>query len=434
MMVTGDYHYTATSVARRAAIIPPDARVLLIQAESEFRSLHADSELPEPRLQPNPLFQDLSVDQSKSTATAKQLSETSQLRGACGMAKVWGGRELEALQEPEQHSHQVLMGESEVEDSVTGPPQRQLVDDPPLRGSEGETAGGAGQANGWWVRRPFGGGERDGWVAQGSAISQGGTSQGAQGAERGQDPQWHPQEALGPPLTGKQRLSPGAPGQLVTGHIQTPCSQLVQRSALHYGRFCSKIVQPYQHSTQKQQCLQLLQQQHDPPTWHPLSPAGPPQASAGHPHLFLCQQPQSPSGHHQFQAGHPQWSAGLPRTPERQPTPADGLREQLCLGFRVTLEGKETAFHGEDAVQALANMAQGRAHCCVTGPAFEHMLQQTNLSVLHAVMQSVVVFARMQSHQKGQVMQLVGVKGLHLVVHGQQRHIKVGVTDSMCAW
>lgn len=38
-MVTGDYHYTATLVARQVCMVPPDGRVMLIQAESEFRSL-----------------------------------------------------------------------------------------------------------------------------------------------------------------------------------------------------------------------------------------------------------------------------------------------------------------------------------------------------------------------------------------------------------
>lgn len=42
-MVTGDYHYTATSVARRVGMVPADAKVMIIQAESEFRSLHSDS-------------------------------------------------------------------------------------------------------------------------------------------------------------------------------------------------------------------------------------------------------------------------------------------------------------------------------------------------------------------------------------------------------
>ena len=68
---------------------------------------------------------------------------------------------------------------------------------------------------------------------------------------------------------------------------------------------------------------------------------------------------------------------------------------------------------------------QGQALCCVTGPAFEHMLQQSDLSVLETVMRNVVVFARMRSHQKGQVMDLLGQRGLHQMFKGQQRHVPV---------
>ncbi len=68
---------------------------------------------------------------------------------------------------------------------------------------------------------------------------------------------------------------------------------------------------------------------------------------------------------------------------------------------------------------------QGQAQCCVTGPAFQHMLQQDDLSVVETVMRNVVVFARMRSHQKGQVMDLLGERGLHQVFKGQPRHVPV---------
>ena len=61
----------------------------------------------------------------------------------------------------------------------------------------------------------------------------------------------------------------------------------------------------------------------------------------------------------------------------------------------------------------------------MTGTAFEHMLQQADLSVVETVMRNVVVFARMRSHQKGQVMDLLGNRGLHHMYNGQQRHIPV---------
>ena len=68
---------------------------------------------------------------------------------------------------------------------------------------------------------------------------------------------------------------------------------------------------------------------------------------------------------------------------------------------------------------------QGEVQCCVTGPALERMLQLPDLSVVETVMRNVVVFARMKSHQKGQVMNLLGSRGIHQSFKGQQRHIQV---------
>ena len=53
------------------------------------------------------------------------------------------------------------------------------------------------------------------------------------------------------------------------------------------------------------------------------------------------------------------------------------------------------------------------------------MLQQADVSVVETVMSNVAVFARMRSHQKGQVMGLLGHRGLFQHVEGQQRHIPV---------
>ncbi len=68
---------------------------------------------------------------------------------------------------------------------------------------------------------------------------------------------------------------------------------------------------------------------------------------------------------------------------------------------------------------------QGMAQCCVTGPAFEHMLQQADASVVETVMTNVAVFSRMRSQQKGQVMDLLGSRGLFQYLEGQERHILV---------
>lgn len=65
--------------------------------------------------------------------------------------------------------------------------------------------------------------------------------------------------------------------------------------------------------------------------------------------------------------------------------------------------------------------------CCVTGPAFEQMLLQADASVVQAVMSSVVVFARMRGQQKGQVMDMLGRRGLHHTLNDEQRHLLVSM-------
>ena len=72
-----------------------------------------------------------------------------------------------------------------------------------------------------------------------------------------------------------------------------------------------------------------------------------------------------------------------------------------------------------------ASLLQGEAQCCVTGAAFEHMLQLGNPSLLEIVMRNVVVFSRMKSQQKGQAMDLLGKRGVDHDVAGQQQHIAV---------
>lgn len=64
--------------------------------------------------------------------------------------------------------------------------------------------------------------------------------------------------------------------------------------------------------------------------------------------------------------------------------------------------------------------------CAVTGDALEYMLRMHDVSLLEAVIRNAVVFSRMQPHQKGQVMNLLGTKGIHQQFQGQPRHIQVG--------
>ena len=97
----------------------------------------------------------------------------------------------------------------------------------------------------------------------------------------------------------------------------------------------------------------------------------------------------------------------------------------LTAGMLFLTEGYSPGRELQTALETLQSIAQGEAQCCLTGPAFEHLLQHAEPVVLESIMQHAVVFARMKSHQKGQVVELLGAKGLHRMVQGQERSIPV---------
>jgi magnesium-transporting ATPase (P-type) len=76
--------------------------------------------------------------------------------------------------------------------------------------------------------------------------------------------------------------------------------------------------------------------------------------------------------------------------------------------------------------EAISSMAEGSMQSAVTGDALEYMLRMRDMSLLEAVMRNAVVFSRMQPHQKGQVMDLLGSRGIHQRFEGQPRYIQVG--------
>ena len=84
-----------------------------------------------------------------------------------------------------------------------------------------------------------------------------------------------------------------------------------------------------------------------------------------------------------------------------------------------------------DPCDALTAMAEGTMQCAVTGDAFETMLQLKTASLLETVMRNAVVFSRMQPHQKGQVMDLLGVRGLQQPNQGHPRHLQVRFSFEM---
>ena len=90
-------------------------------------------------------------------------------------------------------------------------------------------------------------------------------------------------------------------------------------------------------------------------------------------------------------------------------------------GLKFETDGHEPV----DAQQAITALAEGQVQCAVTGDAFEYLLQHSDLSLLDRVMRTAVVFSRMQPGQKGQVMDLLSVRGMHQLFDGQTRFIPV---------
>ena len=101
------------------------------------------------------------------------------------------------------------------------------------------------------------------------------------------------------------------------------------------------------------------------------------------------------------------------------PSPApgvDGLRFVLGLSNKAM-----------SPIQALTALAEGRLQCAITGAAFQHLLESSDLAPLEIVMRSVVVFARMQPQHKGKAVELLTVKGVHQMHDGAPRHIQVPI-------
>ena len=97
-------------------------------------------------------------------------------------------------------------------------------------------------------------------------------------------------------------------------------------------------------------------------------------------------------------------------------------------GLRFLTAGHEI----QEAAQVLTALAEGRMQCAVTGDAFEHLLQHHDLSVLETVMRNGVIFSRMRPHQKGQVMDLLSIRGIHQQFNGRPRHIPVCSLCILC--
>ena len=107
-----------------------------------------------------------------------------------------------------------------------------------------------------------------------------------------------------------------------------------------------------------------------------------------------------------------------------------GRYQQLLQDLKFMSSG-QGALAPADALSALA---EGQMQCAVTGDAFQFLLHHHDLSLLETVMHSAVVFSRMQPHQKGLVMDLLGTRGIHQIIAGQPLYVEVNALSCCLAY
>lgn len=344
-MVTGDYHYTATSVARRVGMIPSNGKVFIIQAESEFQSLT----------------------QSPS----------------------WDESEQELDMPSQSHSRSESLSKSAYQ--VIGGLQAKLT----------QVRSALRTRSSIHLTHHFGSDS-----PSGSAAPQLPRASSALVPAKGTYPQTTSQD-LGPPQTqsrGAMRTGEGLRAICPTSvSWRLPSQYSISTNQPHEWLTKGPAGHSHHASGQVQEGLR-----------HPQAMQGSPQSFPLHLQDDPPLLPEDEEDHH---------------LPPGQPPTAPGHLQHLCQGLRLTLEGSGESCQGAQALEALASIAEGQAQCCVTGSAFAHLLQQADLSVLKTVMQNAVVFARMQSSQKGQVMELLGSRGLYQMLDGHQRHIPVSLAS-----
>ncbi len=123
-------------------------------------------------------------------------------------------------------------------------------------------------------------------------------------------------------------------------------------------------------------------------------------------------------------------SSAFPSKPHGAQHGSSNGSPQGQLRFVRGLAGEEVEVGSNEAITA---MVSGQVQCAVTGSAFDHILHISDVSVLETMMRSVLVFARMKPHQKGEVMDLLSVRGLHQMHQGHPRHLQVSpLRRSVC--
>ena len=105
-----------------------------------------------------------------------------------------------------------------------------------------------------------------------------------------------------------------------------------------------------------------------------------------------------------------------------QASPTDAAHDRCsihdALSFVLAEEGQLMPLTKSSAMTLIAEGHQ----CIITGPVFEYLLQRAEPVFLETVLRNVAVCARMRSHQKAQLVQLLGAHGL---AYSSTRRFKV---------
>ncbi len=380
MMITGDYHHTAIAVAKGAGMLPPAGKLVIIQAASEGLSAAAEPSrqhtTPEHHSHENKQKQAV-LQQVQCYSQAQRLRQQ-QLLLEQRQRRPAGRVQFIAQAASSSHAEQCSVQQTTSGQGCPLLPSA-LPDLPLLMQLEAQASSS--------VQSVSADPQTARWHRQFASTStqEVVTQQQPHGILKAQ----HHQS-----MDTQQSSSPGglSEGQGTQFERQETQSE-------EHGTQCER--QGTQSERQETQCEQrgMLQMPHD----H-LSPLV---FTESAPHSYACQHglPQDQLSQLQSRSDHPQ---------------------DPCAGLCFTCEGYSPQDEPQSALQALQSIAQGQAQCCVTGQAFDHMLQHAEPAPLvQTVMQNAVVFARMRSHQKGQVMELLSSRGLHQIVDYQKRHIPV---------
>ena len=400
MMITGDFHHTAIAVARDVGMLASDSPVVVIDAVQQS---------PDAAIAPS-ASQATSSNQHHSAMQHQQQQQ--QQRESC-MDTTPSGMVTSAVQEPGHEQAEGLRSDSKSDMSFVnnfGQSHYHLANAAPQRQSSTKR------------HTPS--------ISRSKSSLTSKSHSKSQLVASGHRSLSHLQSAM-----TVVQSSENSRDQLLPQGIYS--AQSVQQSVDSSGRLMGRLVQPIGSALQPMGSLQSSMGSASP-LLGPLQPmhSQPSALSASAVRLNSERLRSSDLGSQSLKRVHYQQPAEAERL--KPALSGTGSNPNLASGPVQVTPTKRLQFtiggmgHEQNPTEALTAMAQGQMRCAVTGEAFELLLQLPDESALYAMMQNVVVFARMKPHQKGQVMHLLGLRGLHQRCQGRQRHLPVSKHRHPC--